>query len=520
MQYFRMLSRTLARFPVFTLAAVAVSLLPGLAGAVEVAAQRAAYFYLPSDQVRALRDVRPSPTFVLKWNKRVDLLDGDQAKPEDTLGLLILGPGYTAFERTDGLTVIVDFVLRRMFTLTKGKQSYSSDSLFSVVDFRDMEAINRAYLAKFDEALGLKIPGNQQHLYEATLGVRARNIKPIAVSVSTAEDRVSVRFKDDEIAQFLFGKVPLTAEQGNMLAKALFYFAPGAAPLHPAALESVLPLRRAPLEISALYEFHGKKARSSVTFDVIGAEERDYPLPPGLNARIAQPKEDKGGEFANRVIDHGLEAIAGTSGKKRTLIADYAADAAQAQAADDRLGMGLAWLAASHHFPDRIAACGSVDSPPFCEAFEKQMKAAGEDPRFRRVGEAARHCTHHENEKGARDIASVDISSQPHGYVANMILFCLLSGLPAQQVKDIEGLGTIYPSTPPENALKAVEGNPYIPSYYFDIGRQFALSYRTDVAWRLFDIGYALGGGVKGDAFDLLLKPRERELLSLYPNFF
>jgi hypothetical protein len=76
---------------------------------------------------------------------------------------------------------------------------------------------------------------------------------------------------------------------------------------------------------------------------------------------------------------------------------------------------------------------------------------------------------------------------------------------------------TIWPY---ENGLKAIEGNPHIPSFYADMGWWYAENWNGPIGWDLFDIGYALGGGVKGDVFDLQVKPRERELLSRYPDFF
>lgn len=58
-----------------------------------------------------------------------------------------------------------------------------------------------------------------------------------------------------------------------------------------------------------------------------------------------------------------------------------------------------------------------------------------------------------------------------------------------------------------ENGTLAIEGNPCVPGSYADIGNWFAQDYRTDIAWRMFDIGRALGGCVPGDAFDHTTPP-------------
>lgn len=485
------------------------------------AANQRAYFYLSSDEVRALRDVKPAANLVLKWKRHVEIIEGDGEKPADAMGILSLGPDYIFFEEAGRPTHLIDFALRRWFDFSAGEPRFKNHNLFADVDFFDMEAINRVVVGKFNATIFQKtLPGHEQSLFEASLHVRAQNIAPIKVAVSTVGNQVSIRFKDGEIANFQFGQVVLTSKQSDMLAKALRYLFP----IHPAALEASLPLQRLPVGISSLHEFQiENKARTSIQFELVGTTATAYPLPGGLNADISDISyrgSKSVATFLTDVTKIALSAIAGTYGKPRPTIDDYAADAAQAYKAGDRLGSGLAWLAATLHFPDQIAACGSFNAPAFCATFREHMNAAARDSQFGRVIEGSEQCTRREWERGARALASVDVSGKPHNYVVSMLMSCVLTGLPPQKAKEIEGLGTRYPITSLENALKAIEGNPYIPSYYYEIGVRFAMSYENWVAWRLFDLGRALGGGRKGDAFDLFLKQREQYLLSRYPGFF
>ncbi len=512
----------------FLLVAVALLVAPVAATAQQepsgkpLAADSNAYFYLSSDEVRALRDVKPTDNLVLKWKKHVEIIEGDGETPADATGILSLGPDYIFSEEAGRPTHLIDFALRRWFDFSAGEPRFQNSNLFADVDFFDMEAINRAVLGKFEADIGetKTLPGHVQNLFEASLHVRAQNLTPIKVAVSTIGDQVSIRFKDEEIANFQFGQVVLTSTQSDMLAKALRYLFP----IHPAALEASLPFQRLPVNISSLHEFQIKnKARTSIQFELVGTTATAYPLPAGLSADVSDISyrgRKSAASFLTAVTEIALKAIAGTYRKPRPTIDDYAADAVRAYEAGDLLGSGLAWLAATLHFPDQFAACGSFNAPAFCATFRKHMNAAARDSQFSRVIEGSGQCTRREWERGARTLASVDVSGKPHGHVVSMLMVCVLSGLPPQKAKEIEGLGTRYPITSLENALKAIEGNPYIPSYYYEIGVRFAMFYENWVAWRLFDLGRALGGGRKGDAFNLFLKQREQHLLSSYPGFF
>lgn len=485
------------------------------------AAHGRAYFFLSSSQVRALRNVAPAEILVLRWKKQDAVLEGKEPKPPDESGTLSLGPDYVSLEKAGGKTVIIDYALRRVFSFSAGRPDFSNDSLFAPIDFFDMEASNRAVQAMLEERLKMPhLPGHQRPLYEASLGVRTEGFAPLAVDVSRRGDEVSVRYKGEEMAQFRFGREELSPEQGEMLARALWILIP----IHPAALEAVLPLRRLPVAIEAVHEFSiDSKARTSLQLEWVGTSAKAYPLPTGLSADLSYQAYSIPPQFAaflKSVTDIALQAIHGTYGKPRPTLADFASAAALAQSKGDLLESGLAWLAAGLQYPEQMSACDTPGGPAYCAAYHTQLRAAQQDPQFRKIVQAAGDCTRRKWEQGARTLASVDVSGQPHGYVASMIMFCLTAGLPPKTLEKIDGMGTRYPLSASDNALNAIRANPYVPSYYYDIGVKFEMSYYPYCAWRMFDLGYALGGGTKGDAFDVGLRKREQYLLAHHPRFF
>lgn len=500
-----------------------LALLLLLGASAVAAAPGRAYFFLASDQVRALRNVAPAENLVLGWTKRVEVLGDKDPNPPDEAGTLSLAPDYMALEKAGGGIRIVDFALRRTLSFGGGQPGLRNDSLFAALDFYDMEASNRAVLGRAFKRLGrreLDLPGHEQYLFEAALGVRTPGAAPMAVDVSKRGDRVSVQYMGGEIASVRFGREELTPAQGEMLARALRNLFP----IHPAALEAVLPLRRLPVAIETVHSYHVRsKARTSIRLERVGTRAQAYPLPAGLAADVsydAYSRRPRLAAFLKGVTDTALQAIRGSYAKPRPSFEDYSAAADQARKKGDPVESGLAWLAASLHYPDRMAACEAPGADAFCAAYRAQMRAAGRAPQFGKIAKAAEHCTRQEWEQGVRTLASVDVSGKPHGYVASMIMFCLAAGLPAKTLKTIDGMGTRYPLSALDSGLAAIKANPYVPSYYYDIGVKFARSYMNAAAWRMFDLGYALGGGARGDAFDVALKKREHELLVRHPGFF
>lgn len=364
-------------------------------------------------------------------------------------------------------------------------------------------------------------PGYEQHLYESTLRVRTESLPELKFESQTSGDHLAVRSRGAEIARFTLGAVPLERQQGEMLEKALRW----SFMIHPGAVDTISPLRRAPTEITFVHELGTtNKAKSVVRLKPTGKALSDYPLPGGLMPNTLMKSSARGDKEIETLLSLAQESaqrvLNGAHAMKRPYLADYLNDAARASAAGDNFAAGLALLAASAHYPDQIEGCHSPVPPAWCATFNTMLKVASEDSRFGRVVEGAEHCKRHEWESGARALADIDISGQPHGYVVSMLLFCNLASISAKKVAGIEGLGTKHPKRAVGNAIKVITANPYIPSYYFEIGSVFAKGYETHAAWQFFELGRALGGGVKGDAFDLLLKPRQDFLLSRYRFLF
>lgn len=457
----------------------------------------------------------------LQWHKSISIEGDPTRNPMETSGVLRLGADYLYIEETGKPTSLFDFSLRRAFSFKKGESTFENYDLFVFIDMFDLESANRVNMGKIAESFSQHkdMPSLKQSLFEATLHVHAPNMPPLKPNVSDLGDDVVVRLQDQDVFSAHFGKKPLTEAEGEMLAKALRY----AFPIHPAALDTMLPLRHLPERLTTLSESGADIDHTTIWFDSARVISAGYPLPDGLNPDLTVTTSRlsaKAVSDLNELIKTGVLAAEGRYEVRAKTIDDYFADASHSYDAGDKLDAGLTWLAAAEQYPDKVDTCRGSDAASFCTSYNEQLRAATRDSQFQRVVEASMRCEDHKFETGAKTLADVDVTREPHGYVAYMLMFCLLAGTPPDQARMIDGIGSRYPGAPLANALRAIQANPYIPSYYYDIGVVFAKGYQPEIAWRLFDLGRALGGGRPGDAFDLGLKQRQQYLLTSYPGFF
>jgi hypothetical protein len=481
------------------------------------AAPARAWFWLSSDQIRALRDVSPAPVLVFNWSRHNDVIppaagEGTpvQYPHPDSRGTLVLGADYIVMQETGGPTKIYDFRLDRLFQLQQGESEFENTDLLELMYLRDEETFNRRVQGKIFEVVGQPLALGIQPYYEAELGTRARTLPPIKVTLSTANGARVATYNGEILAAFKDGTSPLTPQQAEMFAKALRYFEY----IHPAAVDAITPLHNALSEATGVYSDGGEKLRTTVTFDSPSAEQRPYPLPAGLRGKVHA--EGSNAAYVNRLIDIGLNAASGAAGPKPTR-EDYVADEARAYAAGDLLGTGLASIALTTHFPDEPALCQTANAPPRCQREPADFQAALRDSSFHRVVEAVEACSN-QPEKAAQLLSSVDISGKKHGYMANYQMYCALRQISSERARQLVGL--LFEPSAPQNMIRALTANPFIPAFYFDAGMGLVGGWDAS-GWRLIEIGEALGGGTaKGDAYDKDFSRLKQDIMSRYPERF
>ncbi len=495
---------------------VAASLSSGVAKA----APARAWFWLSSDQIRALRDVSPVPVLIISWKRHTDVIEpprqanAEIAPPDkhpDAQGTLVLGPDYFVIDDPADQEKIYDFKLQRIFVLEGARKQFTNMDLLALVAFADAEAQNRNALGHAFGAIGFKMAMSDQPYYEAALGVRTRSVAPLRLTLSQDGNSRNFSYNGETLVTVRDGTSPLTPQQGALFAKALRYLDT----FHPAAVDALQPLRTLPMQISGVREEGAYKNRNTYSFELLGQESRPYPLAAGLTPIIHPERGERAG-FASQLIDIGLKAVSGAAGPRPTA-QDYVADANQAFAAGDGLGAWLAWTALSLHYPDQSALCDGANAPSWCANQKQHMQKATQDPRFRKIAESAALCSSEQSEKGAQVLKDVDVAGEKHGYVATEIMACLLRGIGREKAAALTG--SHFAPTSEENELRAYRANPFIPGFYYDTG--MALVDGWDFSgWDLLEIGEALGGGVKGDPYDQHLNPMKRELMARYPEHF
>lgn len=406
---------------------------------------------------------------------------------------LVLGiaDDYAYFEE-GGVRMILDARLGRIISLDLASGSFSHDSIYWLAGFLEYETRNRMWIREILQRVG-KTGSNfyaqiDPFWIESEFGVAIEDSPRPHIETTEIEAGLSFSYGGDRIAAVTFAQQQLAGARRDRLRNILRV----ATRLHPEILEQVVAAGRLPetLEVrlvrmppyqdTAMTIFRLQSARS---------ESMAFPLP--SEAR------------RNRVGDHPFNADvlpvleAAVQGTWQSGPKSRGAYFSEIRAAVNRKGWFEAWLLhlelglltadSAAGCTDDLAAAGSCVPTTVYWADLKQ------DPRGRLYFEAAEI----QDTEPARAVElwrSISVDDLPNAYLMGTFIGNVVS-----VHRNAFETAPVDPYTMFTTALLA---NPYVSSFYKDLGDHFRRELEFSLAWTCYDLGRALPNRPTGDVLE------------------
>ncbi|MBX3504903.1 MAG: hypothetical protein KF895_05450 [Parvibaculum sp.] len=405
---------------------------------------------------------------------------------------------------------LIDFKLRRSIRIDRSKRSFENYSLYGEIAFRAYEMQNRQHLRRTLESMNVNDPPSSVNPFWAAVELR--------VPDRTAPDAIASRRDDGDIVRFSYGGSEVssftlsTTQVPVALRKRFVQGMREVTSVHPAILDAMTSGGTVPQEIAYVRAKNsGGFKYTTLVLISAGPVTPSYPLPADFKAdirpdRAVAPLERPGAKILRELMPVMLDAVAGRHGSGPQSVSNYKSAIDNAMRAGQSFQALALALELSLQYGDNLSTCPSSETA--CHPFGKIVQAAERDPN----GRALLHSFRIEQSDPAaatRERESIDTSLLSNGYLVGAFI---ANGLNAQ-------------GTRPEDARRlhrdAILGNPYVGSFYKDIGDHFTYSFEIPTAWLFYDLGRALPGRNQAESDPLArVDSIEKRLSADFPEFF
>jgi plasmid stabilization system protein ParE len=472
---------------------------------------------LSSDQIRKLRDAGEQPE--TRFKIVVESYDVDDNGVAAELGdrrdiILGIGPNYFHVT-TDNILKIYDFDLSRVFTVDLGARAFSNTSMYAMVAFRGAEANNRQRMAQISAEVGLPTsPTNSDPFWRASeLGIAVGDDKNVSLQVSkTAEGHTDFIYEGDTVARL----GPETYAIGQRAKRLFNRFLRHEMNLHPAYVERLASIQLLPNGITfRRYERLDKFREIRVR---IGAPVRvvwDFPLEPGLRSEPSMYLNDP---LTRRILPTIISATAGHRGNGPPSPQQFIDAMRHHLENGPILDAFLVFLEVNLYMPEALQ-CPSTSNDD-CRIAAAVIARVRDNPSLMKIYASIGYQS---SGIGISDAISTLVRTPreglTHGYMLSLYQANALSDLARHmEARDLNESKRLE-----ELALTsfadALRGNPYIGSFYKDIGNHYFKRFNTPLAWLYWDLGRQLP---VRSTFDKLndIDKFEAKLRQINPEFF
>lgn len=433
--------------------------------------------------------------------------DQDPARKSSVVSL---GPDYLSVSSESGQTII-DTKLKRLMQVDRKAKVFVNNSLYAPAAFVQQELRNRLNLRGGMERAGVtaeKLPDNLKTFWiESDLGAEAGEQGPPAFQRIDHEDgSVSILFEGDVVAFWKLSKTELSFAQTDTFRLFLQYHLK----LHPRVRRAILAEKLLPERIT-YKRFRGKtKVEEDYRFRVLQRRPAAYPLARGLEPQI----EARAGDTFHREVYPVMAAAVVESQDKGPLGFD-----AYLESARGAMGRGAtfdAWLMlmeATLHHPQLSPFCGSTaEDHPGCFNQETVQNVLLKDARTRELQTAlALKQRANQPERMLERLRLISRDGLSKGYMLDVF-----SGNTLSQRPDLKEQ---FPQDPAALIAAGIRRNPYVPTFYKDLGDHFARNRDFARAFICYDLGRALPDGGRHQKLQQISQ-QERDLERLFPDFF
>ncbi len=375
---------------------------------------------------------------------------------------------------------LYDFALRRILTIDRTSRSFVNTSLHGNLASRVFEAQNRAFISGALNAA--KVEAKPQPLdafwVASELGVAMPNQAPPTIERRAEQNSIVFSYSGQEVARITPSSVQLSTEELRRLGSFLRY----ECALHPEIVSAFLATGRLPQEFAFERTMGLKRTRVSYELASVEAVEMTYPLPGDYRA---DPLPARSGDAASGelrpLLPVMLEAIALRHGGGPRSVSDYE------MAIDHALSSGKGFQALllavelSLQHGNSPANCAITPVPKPCHSLGEIRTVIGDDER------AKSYIAAMQAEQVGRDVdkaimiwRAIPRDGLANGYVIDDHIANAMTakGMPVGEILSM--------------FASAIRGNPYVPTFYKDLGDYFARQYRSDLAWLCYDLGRQL----------------------------
>ncbi|MDP2124554.1 MAG: hypothetical protein Q8J92_09235 [Parvibaculum sp.] len=431
--------------------------------------------------------------------------DGKKTAPSE----ILLAADYIEI-KNKGRHAIVDFKLRRLIQLYETERSFANLSLYGDVAFRMAEAINRQYLRQVLQGMDFKATSNAVDAFDpfwagAELGLADPAEPHPEIDRRTDADgtiRFSYKGKEVAVATPSDRRVPAALQKRSLQALRSI------ASLHPDILDAIATDGRLPQNISYIRRPpNGEEQQVTLTLSSEAVATASYPLPAGYTSDLM--RDFVGGpdnEALGTLMPVMLQAIAGTYGSGPRTTASYKAAIGQAMDSGRSFHALVLALELSLQRGEFLQSCGPADAS--CYTFPNIVTAARSDSR----GSALLRSLELDQTDPAaatREREGIDRRDVPSGYLIGAFLG---NGLVTQNTRRPEARQLLH---------EAMRGNPYVASFYKDLGDYHSRAFEYPTAWLLYDLGRLVPERSRAESDPLNgVDGMERHLVANFGQFF
>jgi hypothetical protein len=491
---------------------LAVVLAPALLGAAASAQPAKEPPIGPQSEAAVIRAARPS----VRAAEHAVVFDrvSSGATVRATVGL---GRDYV-HETVGDRTRLIDFALRRVIEIDARSGTFTNLSLYAVVGFRAIELPNRLGMRK---VLGSTLTaeqkqklGNTLDLFwiETELGLRAKGESRPVIDQRNDGGVLTFGYGGDEWVRFVPSDQAVPPAFAGAYMRWLHHFAP----LHPDIVEVIGKTGVLPRELTLHRIAFDKRVPETLRLVSARGTEADYRLPPTLKPQVIdRAATDPDGKLMASLVPVMLEAVAGRH--RPGPPAQPALLTATQAAIRDGQGFraALLFIEASHIFgptalacpPNAPAGAACVQPAAFRDVVQKDARAGTLLGGFGAVGKEPR--------KAVDVWTSLKRDDVTNGYVIDISIANALSAT----LGSTQGENEVAAETR-RRFQAAIRGNPYVASYYDDLGDHFARKFQTPLAWLCFDLARALPGPPQVRNEQRMVHHVERNLPIDYPQLF
>jgi hypothetical protein len=421
-----------------------------------------------------------------------------------TVMTAIIADDYLDVTEGDNETIF-DFKLRRAIAVDRNSRHFRNGSLYSTAAFRAFELTNRhVMLAALTAAKIATLPDNLKPFWvETELVIANPSQPPPQIERQTsASGAMSFRFDGTDVVRFEPGAQAIPTPERNRFSRALRYIVQ----IHPSILDDIAATGRVPATL--VYTWFAGTATTTVTLTLRSAERFDaaFPLPANFAVEMLRPEPtDRLNTALSGILPLMSKAVAGQYAGGPKTVADYQAEIG------DTVGNGAAFQAVLLEFElllqhgQASIQCPTAPAVPRCYAMRELLALASGDPRTQSFVEALQFDATNRNRaiELRQGIARGDLKD-------TTALDIMLANALSQSQKHGDAIPFF---------LSAIRANPYVASFYKDLGDHFLRDYRTDLAWLCYDLGRALPEAYAAGTFQAV-DQMEQQLASRNPPLF